>query len=61
MREGRESGRRGDERRKGEWEEGGGEEGAGRREIEQWPVQSTKQKSLLRRLRRSSDKSGKWS
>ena len=52
MREGRESGRRGGGR-------GGG--GAGRREIEQWPVQSTKQKSLLRRLRRSSDKSGKWS
>ena len=58
MREGRESGRRGDERR-----EGGpsGRMGTGRREIEQWPEQSTKQKSLLRRLRRSSDKSGKWS
>ena len=50
MREGRESRRR-----------GAGRRGAGRREIEQWPVQSTKQKSLLRRLRMSSDKSGKWS
>lgn len=39
MREGTESGRRGDERREGEWEEGG------RREIEQWPEQSAEYKA----------------